>query len=141
MGTARQPKRVLVVDDEEDVRTIVSRLVGARGYEVITAETGKQAVDLLASGTKPDLVVLDVRMPEMDGLQALVKIRKELGLKDLPIVLLTAQTSDQDVLKGYGVGADYYITKPLKFEQLRNVVDFLIGDLTDEERRRLETLL
>jgi CheY-like chemotaxis protein len=134
-------KTVLIVDDEENVRTITSRLVAARGHDVMTAETGRQALDVLDAGGRPDLIVLDVLMPELDGLQTLVRIRNDLGLTDLPVVMLTAQRSDRDMLAGYGVGADYYLTKPLEFERLLNIVDYLIGDLAPQERARIEALL
>jgi twitching motility two-component system response regulator PilG len=138
---ARNPKIVLVVDDEEHMRTIGSRLMEARGHKVINAENGRQALDILRSGVRPDLVILDVRMPVLDGFETLSEIRTGLGLTSLLVVMLTGQSSDEDVMKGYGVGADYYLTKPFKLEQLGRIADYLIGDLTPEERAKLELLI
>src|ERR1041385_6053265 len=135
---ATKQKTILVVDDEENMRVISSRLMEGHGHRALTAENGQKAIDILKSGESVDLVILDVRMPVLDGFQTLFKIRKDLGLASLPVILLTAQSSDEDLMTGYGVGADYYLTKPFKFDQLVNIVDYLIGDLTPDERARLE---
>jgi two-component system chemotaxis sensor kinase CheA len=131
-------KTVLVVDDDEHMRTISGRLMESLGHRVLTAENGRLALDLLRAGPRPHLIVLDVRMPELDGFETLVGIRNELGLVELPVVMLTAQSSDEDVLKGYGVGADFYLTKPFSSDRLVDVVQYLIGDLSAEERAEIE---
>jgi DNA-binding response OmpR family regulator len=136
-----EQKTVLVVDDDEHIRTIASRLMEAKGHRVITAENGRQAVEALQAGAGVELAIVDVKMPELDGFETLVKIREDLGLIDLPVIMLTGQTSDADVVRGYGVGADYYLTKPFDYARLVNVVDYLIGDLSREERAKLERLL
>lgn len=133
-------RAVLVVDDDEDICIILSRLFAKRGHAVQTAQSGMAALELLRA--KPaDLVILDVRMPGLDGFAVLERMRTQLGLTDVPVVMLTAQASEEDMLNGYGLGADYYLTKPLQFERLMNIVDYLIGDLTAEQRTRLEALL
>lgn len=140
---AHQPtgKTVLVVDDEEHLRMISSRLMEFRGHRALVAENGQQAVDILSGGQKVDLVIMDVRMPVLDGFEALIRIRNDLKMRDLPVVMLTAQRSDQDLMTGYGVGADYYLTKPFKYEQLERVVDYFVGDLSPDQRVELEKLL
>jgi DNA-binding response OmpR family regulator len=133
-------KTVLIVDDEESLRELAAKLIERRGYGVLTAASGADALAVLKSGAPVDLVVLDVMMPGLDGLQTLAEIRK-LERANLFVILLTAQSDDAEVLGGYKKGADYYITKPLKPAELLNVVDYLIGGLSPEERSRLEAAL
>jgi len=133
-------KTVLVVDDEEALRTLAAKLVESRGYRVLTAASGTEALGILESNGKIDLLVLDVVMPGLSGLETLEEIR-ERGHNELRVVLLTAQSTDEDILGGYQKGADYYVTKPLKPSELLNIVDFLIGDLPRSERAKLEALL
>ena len=137
---AASDKTVLVVDDEEALRTLAAKLIATRGYKVITASNGIEALAILARGGTVDLLVLDVVMPGLDGLQTLEEVRKR-GHTDLQVVLLTAQSKDDDVIGGYKKGADCYITKPLQPKVLLNVVDYLIGDLSPEEKAKLEPFL
>jgi DNA-binding response OmpR family regulator len=132
-------KTVLVVDDEDSLREFAAKLIEKRGYEVLTAANGNDALAVLKSGVGIDLVVLDVVMPGLDGLQTLAQMRKlEPGLC---VILLTARAQDAEVIGGYEQGADYYITKPLRPAELLNIVDYLIGSLSPEERSRLESTL
>jgi CheY-like chemotaxis protein len=133
-------RTVLVVDDEESLRAYAAKLIGKRGYHVLTAAGGAEALAIMKSGAEVNLVVLDIVMPGIDGLETLAEIRN-LGRKDVFVVLLTAQTGDAQVLGGYKKGADYYITKPLQPSELLNIIDYLIGDLPPEERSRLEAAL
>jgi CheY-like chemotaxis protein len=137
---AREDKTVLVVDDEESLRNYAAKLIQSRGYQVVTAGDGAEALELLTQGTRVDLMVLDVMMPGLDGLQTLEQIRGR-GHTRLPVVLLTAQSADEQVLDGYQRGADCYITKPLQPSALLNIVDYLIGDLPPAERAKLEPFL
>lgn len=133
-------KTVLVVDDEEALRNLAAKLIETRGYKVLTASNGTEALAVLAGNVNVDLLVLDVVMPGMSGLQTLEEIRKR-GNSELQVVLLTAQSKDEDVIGGYKKGADCYITKPLQPSVLLNIVDYLIGDLSPEEKAKLEPLL
>jgi CheY-like chemotaxis protein len=137
---SREEKTVLVVDDEEALRNLAARLIEKRGYQVLTAGDGAEALAVLARGARVDLMVLDVMMPGVDGLQTLEQVRAR-GYTKLPVVLLTAQTKDEQILGGYQKGADCYITKPLQPSMLLNVVDYLIGDLPAAERAKIEPLL
>ena len=137
---SREEKTVLVVDDEEALRNLAARLIEKRGYQVLTAGDGAEALAVLARGARVDLMVLDVMMPGVDGLQTLEQVRAR-GYTKLPVVLLTAQTKDEQILGGYQKGADCYITKPLQPSMLVNVVDYLIGDLPAAERAKIEPLL
>lgn len=134
-------KTVLVVDDEEALRMLAAKLIEKRGHTVLTAADGTEALAMLAGGAAVDLLVLDVVMPGLNGLQTLEEVRKQRSYAELPVILLTAQSKDDDVLSGYQRGADYYITKPLKPTALLNIVDYLIGDLPAAERAKLEALL
>jgi two-component system, OmpR family, alkaline phosphatase synthesis response regulator PhoP len=134
-------KTVLVVDDEEALRTLAAKLIEKRGHTVLTATDGTEALAMLAGGAAVDLLVLDVVMPGLNGLQTLEEVRKQRSYTELPVILLTAQAKDDDVLGGYQRGADYYLTKPLKPAALLNIVDYLIGDLPAAERATLEALL
>ena len=134
-------KTVLVVDDEEALRNLAAKLIERRGYKVLTAADGNEALAVLAGGAAVDLLVLDVMMPGLDGLQTLERIRKQRGYGELPVILLTAQSRDEDVMGGYKTGADYYITKPLQPAALLNIVDYLIGDLSPDQRAKLESIL
>jgi DNA-binding response OmpR family regulator len=132
-------KTVLVVDDEDSLREFAAKLIQKHGYKVLTAASGNDALAVLRSGVGVDLVVLDVVMPGLDGLQTLAEIRNlQAGVF---VILLTARSGDNEVLGGYKQGADYYITKPLRPAELLNIIDYLIGSLSPEERSRIESTL
>ena len=108
--------RVLLVEDNQDLRSfLVERL--SRSWEVIPAADGLEALQLILSDP-PDLVVSDVAMPRMDGLELLRRIRQHEGLRRLPVLLLTARGELQDVLAGYGQGANDYVVKPFNVKEL-----------------------
>ena len=132
-------KRILAVDDETDIRAIIEAVLSSKGYEVDTAVDGEDALVKIGQG-KYDLVILDIMMPKLDGYGVLKEIR-ERGLTELPVVMLTAKTTDADVWKGYEEGVTYYITKPFENVRLGNIVDYLIGDLSPQEKSRLEAEL
>lgn len=108
--------RVLVVDDEHDTLLLTEAALTRRGYEIRLASSGAEALDLL--GEPFDALLLDVMMPEMSGLEVLVRLRATPRLARLPVILLTARQRDRDLLEGYGYGADYYIPKPCTAEQI-----------------------
>lgn len=105
---------ILVVDDEPPIVRLVKAKLRVDGYEVLTASAGEEALEILAQES-PDLVVLDVMMPDMDGFETLRRIRQ---LSNVPVVMLTARGSDMDKLKGLQSGADDYITKPFNPDEL-----------------------
>jgi DNA-binding response OmpR family regulator len=105
---------VLVVDDEEKIRSLVASYLRSDGFDVIEADDGKVAVAAVAS-RRPDLVVMDIRMPGMDGLEALSEIRKT---SDVYVILLTARAEETDRIIGLSVGADDYVTKPFSPREL-----------------------
>ena len=120
-------KTVMVVDDNPDIVTIVKTILEGKGYEVQSAYSGAEVFNLL-SEKKPDLIVLDIMMPQMDGLEVLTRLKGEPATATLPVILLTAKVQYEDVLGGYKMGADYYITKPFTSTQLLNGINLLLGE-------------
>ncbi|MFC1931355.1 response regulator transcription factor [Chloroflexota bacterium] len=107
-------KRVLVVDDDAKTVELVKLYLNRDGYRVLTAYDGTEALRLALEG-HPDLIVLDLMLPGVDGLEVCRTIRNE---SDVPIIMLTARTTDQDKLTGLGLGADDYVTKPFSPREL-----------------------
>lgn len=111
------PKNILVVDDDDDVRTIISAVMASADYDVREASGGEEA--LAAIGAKePDLVLLDYMMPGLSGLEVCQKIRALPGGSFIPVIILTARTELQDKIAGLASGADDYVTKPFQHEEL-----------------------
>ncbi|MFH1311879.1 MAG: response regulator [Candidatus Eisenbacteria bacterium] len=103
--------KVLVVDDEEYIQHILNFSFGAEGYEVVTAADGEEAI-AKARNEKPDIIVLDIMMPKMDGYEACRKLKADPKTKDIPVILLTAKGRDVDRKLGTEAGADDYVVKP-----------------------------
>jgi two-component system alkaline phosphatase synthesis response regulator PhoP len=102
---------VLVVDDEEDIRELVALNLGREGFKVIGADSGEQALKQARSGP-PDLIVLDLMLPGMDGLEVCRRIKADPKTRQIPVVMLTAKSEEADIVTGLELGADDYITKP-----------------------------
>ena len=105
--------KILLVDDEKDILEFLSYNFKKEGYNVFTANNGIDALKI-ARQVKPDLVVLDVMMPKMDGIQVCEEIRSDKLLQDTFVLFLTARSEEYSELAGFGVGADDYVTKPIK---------------------------
>jgi len=123
---------ILLVDDEPDILEIVGYNLSSEGYTVITAENGVQAVKL-AKKKKPHLIILDVMMPEMDGIEACEQIRKIPELGETIITFLTARGEDYSQMAGFDAGADDYITKPIKPKVLVSKVKALLRRFKETE--------
>jgi DNA-binding NarL/FixJ family response regulator len=136
---------IVLVDDEESIRSAVSRLFASRGYQhVTTCQDGQQVLELLlepseqrSSGGKeghfpnphrrvPDCIVSDIRMPNMDGMELLKRIRSDVSFQKIAVVLLTAKGLTQDRIAGYDSGADAYLAKPFQPEELLAIVETVI---------------
>jgi DNA-binding response OmpR family regulator len=115
---AERAQRILLVDDEESIRTLLSYPLRKDGYEVVTAEDGLEALDRFRQ-TSFDLVVLDVMMPRLDGLDVCRQLRAR---STVPIIMLTAKTEEVDKVVGLELGADDYITKPFSVREFRSRV-------------------
>ena len=105
-------KTVLVVDDSPTMRQMVAFTLTSAGYQVVEAGNGKEAVGKVTGGAKPDLVVTDLNMPEMDGITLIKEIRKMPALKFTPILMLTTEASDDKKKAGQAAGATGWIVKP-----------------------------
>lgn len=103
-----EKKTILVVDDEKEIRELIEIYLKNEGYDVIKATNGIEALDVLQSHDI-DLVILDIMMPKLDGINACIKIREQ---KNMPIIMLSAKSEDVDKILGLGSGADDYVTKP-----------------------------
>ena len=101
--------RILVADDEDRIRKLIADFLAREGFEIVEAADGAQTLSMCSGSRKPDLVVLDVMMPVMDGFTVLTELRKT---SDIPVIVLTAKSSETDQLSGFRLGADDYVTKP-----------------------------
>lgn len=124
--------KILLVDDEPDILEIVGYNLSNEGYQVITAQNGLEGVKK-AKKEKPELIILDVMMPEMDGIEACENIRRVPELKDVIVTFLTARGEDYSQVAGFDAGADDYITKPIKPKVLLSKVKALLRRLKKEE--------
>lgn len=114
-------KRILIADDEEDYVTALQIALEAEGYECLTASDGKEALDKV-KGEKPDLVILDIMMPEMNGYKVSRLLKFDAKYKDIPIIMLTARSQEKDKNLGKETRADEYVTKPFEMDNLLQLV-------------------
>jgi DNA-binding response OmpR family regulator len=109
--------KILVAEDERDIRDLITFTLNFAGYEVIGAINGEEALEM-ALTEKPDLILMDVRMPRMDGYDACIKMKAEESIKDIPVVFLSAKGQEMEVKTGLEAGAAEYILKPFSPDQL-----------------------
>ena len=119
------PKEILIVDDEPDVVVPIQFLMEQQGYLVMVAERGEDALDLIYQ-YKPDLVILDILLPGIDGYEVCEIIRLDPSFRDIKIIFLTARDREVDIAKGLSLGADAYITKPFLNTELVTKVKELL---------------
>jgi DNA-binding NarL/FixJ family response regulator len=112
-----EQKRLMLVDDDPNLIVLVKDYLEFRGYDVLTAENGRQALELLQK-TIPDLIICDVMMPEMDGYTLVEHIREDPRTEWVPVLFLSAKGQSQDKVKGLTTGADVYMVKPFEPEEL-----------------------
>jgi len=117
---------VLVVDDSIDNLTMISLELQQSGYRVATATDGEEALKVAAM-IKPDCIIMDLAMPGVDGLESTRQIRQDLSLKDIPVIALTAFSTDGFRRAAHETGFDGYLTKPVEFERLHDLIGRLIG--------------
>ncbi|MFC5178408.1 response regulator transcription factor [Nocardioides taihuensis] len=118
--------RILVADDDIDIRELVEFKLSTLGHDIVAVTDGAAAIDACKQD-RPDLAVLDVMMPGMSGLDAIRVIRSDPSLSDLPVILLTARAQESDVENGFDSGADDYITKPFSPRELASRVQALLA--------------
>jgi len=114
-------KEVLIVEDVESLLKLQSLLLATRGYKVTGLADGKLALDYVMN-KKPDLVLLDIMLPEIDGLEVCRQIKSEASTKGIPVIMVSSKTSKEDLARAEQVGADWYITKPFKSSMLIETV-------------------
>ncbi len=131
--------RILLVDDEPDIVEIVGYNLSQEGYKVITAENGREAISK-AKKEQPHLIIMDVMMPEMDGIEACEHIRQIPDLQNVIITFLTARGEDYSQVAGFDAGADDYITKPIKPKLLVSKVKALLRRLKSDDHPAGDTL-
>lgn len=132
------PLKILVCDDERHIVRLIQVNLEKQGYQVVTAYDGKEGLEKVKA-EKPDLLVLDVMMPYMDGFEVLKTLRREPETESLPVIMLTAKAQDKDVFEGYHYGADMYLTKPFNPMELVSFVNRIAhGADSDSGPKRFE---
>ena len=111
------PEKILIVDDDLDTLRLVGLMLQHQGYRIIAANSGIQAI-AMAQTDKPDLILLDIMMPEMDGYEVARKLRTDPATNNMPIIMFTAKTQVDDKVAGFEAGADDYLTKPTQPREL-----------------------
>jgi twitching motility two-component system response regulator PilG len=119
-------KKILIVEDEESLLKLESILLTTKGYLVQGATTGFAALEAVAA-EPPDLILLDIMLPELDGFEVCSRIRNNPETAAIPIILLTAKKTPEDIARGQAVGADEYITKPFKSVLVMETIERLLS--------------
>lgn len=109
---------ILIVDDGLVIRTVLSRKLQEQGYTVTAAVDGKNALDIIADGLNPDLIILDVHMPNLNGLETLIELRKTHTATQLPVIMATTKDEDEDIVNCFEAGASDFVSKPINFPVL-----------------------
>lgn len=117
--------KILVADDTDALRRLLTTFLASEGHQVLTAANGAEAL-ALAERERPDLILLDVVMPLVDGFEALRLLRSHGPTKETPVIMLTVKDSEEDIARGWKLGADFYLTKPFEVRQLLSVVRNLL---------------
>ncbi len=120
-------KKVLVIDDENDILLIIKSALHEEGYDVATANNGYDGL-ALAEDASPDLIILDIMMPEMDGFEVLQQLKENEKTAQIPVVILTGMSSKDKIREALNKGIDYYIVKPFEYQDLVSKVKIAIDD-------------
>ena len=123
--------KILVAEDEKDIRELIVFSLTFAGFEVVSAVDGQEAVDKAAESL-PDLIMMDVRMPRMTGYEACAKMKTMDTVKDIPVVILSAKGQESEIQTGLDVGAHEYILKPFAPDELIQRVKEIIGDVSKD---------
>jgi len=126
-------KKILIVDDEKNLIALVALHMQMAGYEPVFAVDGEEAL-AMAEQERPDLIILDLMLPKLDGWSVCQRIRGRHDLKDIPIIMLTARSEIEDKLKGFELGADDYVTKPFSPKELAARVSRVLARREDVVR-------
>jgi len=129
--------KILVVEDELPIRKLIDLNLRLEDHEVITAADGYEALQQSEDG-RPDLIILDIMLPGLDGWEVLKRLRQDSKFQDTPVVVLTALVQDADIIRGWQLGADEYITKPFSPVALVKTVQMVLNRTPDERKARRE---
>lgn len=122
-------KNALVVDDNDLIRNLVSGILEREGYTVTFATNGAEVFEIFESKLKPEdvtLMCLDVMMPKMNGFDVLTRLKLHQNTSNIPVIMLTAEDTADDIMTGYNIGADYYITKPFTPDQMIEALSIVL---------------
>lgn len=122
----KQLHQILIVDDERSIRNILDFSLDAEGYRVFQAADGKEALEV-AAAEMPDLIIMDVMMPELDGFESCRRLKADPRTRDIPVILLTARNTGDDRRLGRQARADAYLTKPFSPQKLLETVHSFLG--------------
>lgn len=125
-------KRILLVEDEKNIILGVRTCLDAVGYEVEVAENGEEAMELIEQG-HPDLILLDLMLPKVNGYEVLESLKTDPGTGSIPVVVLTAKAEEEDRLRATELGADAYMTKPFRPQELWDVLKKFLPDEGDSQ--------
>ena len=125
MADGTSKRTIVIADDQPNLRRVLERLLRSEGYEVHNAADGKQALSLIRS-IRPDLVVLDIMMPEMDGGDVAAALRDDPQTADIPIIFLTGKDRNDDMGRSFRSGGDMFIKKPFSCERLLEIVNIVL---------------
>ena len=129
--------KILVVEDEQPIRKLIDLNLRLESHEVITAADGYEALQQTEAGD-PDLIILDIMLPGLDGWEVLKRLRQDTKFQDTPVVVLTALVQDVDIIRGWQLGADEYITKPFSPVALVKTVQMVLNRTPEERKSRRE---
>src|SRR5215510_9213698 len=130
-------KKILVIEDEPEMRRNITALLRYRGYEPVAAENGRQGTEA-ARREKPDLILCDVMMPELDGYGVLQALQKDASLARIPFIFLTAKGEKEDLRSGMNLGADDYLTKPVGNDELIQAIETRLNRAAQHSRREFK---
>lgn len=134
-----EKKKILVIDDEENIVELIRMNLEGSGYEVITGYTGMEAITKTNSFL-PDLILLDLMLPDIDGLQICQMLKKNQETKDIPVIMITAKSEESDKVEGLSIGADDYITKPFGIRELEARVNTVLRRTERKDSINIEAL-
>jgi DNA-binding response OmpR family regulator len=137
-------EKILIVDDDETMVNLLATILEIEGFTAWKALDGQSALDLI-SRELPDLVLLDIMMPGIDGFEVLARLRSDPRTEELPVIMLTARSDDRDIFEGWKKGADEYVTKPFDPRKLMEVIRGVLRSSHEERMekraRKVESLL
>ena len=132
--------KILVVDDEEHIVMILKDSLEFSGFQVVTAYNGEEALEMVEKG-RPDLIVLDIGMPKLDGWQVCRQLKADFRTKKIPIIMLTARSAQIEELRGWESGADDYLTKPCDYKVLLEKIESFLPKTKPVGTARSEEML